>query len=355
MFIKINKGLFEKQSDYLIGVVVAQNIDNKIEAKEIGELLDSVVVQQREAVQDQVVKDLKEFEPYRAAMKKFGISLSRSQMSVEALLKRISKGGNLPSINPVVDLANVISLQYHIPIGVHDIDSLIGDLEIRFVKGDDVFDDPDESSGFDNEEVVYASGNSIRTRRWIWRQMPVGLISSGAKNLVFPVDGFLGNVKTILETRDALESSIKRFFGCDTKSGLICKNYTSFNISDLAAASPKDEELINMMLKDSAAPMETQKEKAPENIHADKGSEELPGLDYSESGSENPGFALIASLEKGKAIQTRSEARRLIQQGAVKLNGEKITDVNNIKAINDGDVLQIGKGKFFKIRKSNGG
>jgi len=60
-------------------------------------------------------------------------------------------------------------------------------------------------------------------------------------------------------------------------------------------------------------------------------------------------------MEKNGLSKTRSEARRLIQQGAVKLNGEKITDINNIQVINDGDTLQIGKGKFFRIRKSNGG
>ena len=232
MFIKINPALFEKQNDLLIGVVVARGIDNTLENKEIKELLNSVVAQQKQNVLGQSVKELKEFEPYHNAMRNFGISLSRFQMSVEALLKRLSKGEGLPSISPIVDLANAVSLQYHVPIGVHDIDSLAADLEIRYANDDDIFEGGDDSSGFDKEEVVYSSGNSIRTRRWIWRQMPVGRTTKDSKNLVFPVDGFSSNKETVLAARDALLSHIKHFFNCSTSAGFIDKDSPSFTISE---------------------------------------------------------------------------------------------------------------------------
>jgi tyrosyl-tRNA synthetase len=44
-----------------------------------------------------------------------------------------------------------------------------------------------------------------------------------------------------------------------------------------------------------------------------------------------------------------SEARRSIQQGAVRLNEEKLLDPNGEIAPNDGDVIQVGKRKFAKI------
>ena len=232
MFIKIDPVLFEKQNDYVIGVVVAEGVDNSSENKEIEELLSTVIDQQKEALQGQIVKNLKEFEPYHVAMRNFGISVSRFLPSIEALLTRLAKTGNLPSISPVVNLTNVISLQHHVPIGTHDMDSLVGDLEIRQVKSDDVFEGGEESSGFDNGEVVYASGNSIRTRRWIWRQMPVGLTTKDTKNLVFPVDGFSGNVETILAARDALASALQRYFGCKINVGLIKKESPFFKITD---------------------------------------------------------------------------------------------------------------------------
>jgi len=230
MFIKINPELFAKQNDYVIGVVAAAGIDNRTENSEIENLLKAAVDAQKQLVAGKVVKDLKEFEPYHIAMRNFGISLSRFQMSVEALLKRLSKGDDMPSISPIVNLANAVSLHHHLPIGVHDIDSLAGDLEIRYVKGDDVFEGGEDSSGFDNEEVVYASGNSIRTRRWIWRQMPAGRTSENSKNLVFPIDGFTVNMETILAAREELASLLKQHFNCEIRVGLINKETPSFKI-----------------------------------------------------------------------------------------------------------------------------
>ena len=230
MYIRIDPALFEKQSDYLIGVVVAEGIDNATENKEINGLLDTIIGEQKQALSGQVVKQLEELKPYHDAMRNFGISVSRFLPSIEALLTRLVKSGDLPSISPVVNLTNVISLQYHVPIGTHDIDSLIGDLEIRQIKSDDIFEGGEDSSGFDNGEIVYASGNSIRTRRWIWRQMPAGLTSKDSKNLVFPIDGFTGNVETIMAARDALASKLQLYFGCNTRLGLIQKDSPSFEI-----------------------------------------------------------------------------------------------------------------------------
>ena len=230
MFIKINPNLFEKQSDLLIGVVAAEGLDNITENKEIVDFLNSAVAQQMQFITGKVVKELKIFEPYHNAMRNFGISLSRFQMSVEALLKRMQKGDSVPSISPVVDLANAVSLKHLVPIGTHDIDSLIDDIEIRHVKDDDIFEGGEDSSGYDKDEVVYASGNSIRTRRWIWRQMPAGRINQSAKNLVFPVDGFTSNKETILAARDDLASLLKQHFNCNVRVGYIDKESPAFKI-----------------------------------------------------------------------------------------------------------------------------
>lgn len=44
-----------------------------------------------------------------------------------------------------------------------------------------------------------------------------------------------------------------------------------------------------------------------------------------------------------------SEAKRAVQQGSVKINGEKITDTNAKLTVADGMIVQVGKRKFAKI------
>ena len=57
---------------------------------------------------------------------------------------------------------------------------------------------------------------------------------------------------------------------------------------------------------------------------------------------------LEAILSTGK-YQSKGEIKRLFPQGAVKLNGEKITDLKQIKLSDDENILQIGKGSFYKL------
>lgn len=47
---------------------------------------------------------------------------------------------------------------------------------------------------------------------------------------------------------------------------------------------------------------------------------------------------------------SNGEARRSIEQGAVKINEEKISDIHAVILVADGDIVQVGKRKFAKVR-----
>src|SRR3989344_224458 len=50
-------------------------------------------------------------------------------------------------------------------------------------------------------------------------------------------------------------------------------------------------------------------------------------------------------------VKSKAEARRLVEQGGVKINGTTITETETPIAVTDDTVLQIGKLKFFRIKK----
>ncbi len=60
------------------------------------------------------------------------------------------------------------------------------------------------------------------------------------------------------------------------------------------------------------------------------------------------GVMLSAALFEAKAAPSKNKARALIEQGAVRLNGQKITQDGPFN-FHDGDVLQAGKRAFFKL------
>jgi tyrosyl-tRNA synthetase len=58
--------------------------------------------------------------------------------------------------------------------------------------------------------------------------------------------------------------------------------------------------------------------------------------------------ALLEIITNSDLAQSKSEARRLIVQGGVKVNGEKITDTAKCE-FNNKDIVQVGKRKFMRL------
>lgn len=60
-----------------------------------------------------------------------------------------------------------------------------------------------------------------------------------------------------------------------------------------------------------------------------------------------PIVELLVALEMQ---QSKSEARRMIQNGGIRINGEKVNDTQLEVVIADGMIIQVGKRKFKKLR-----
>lgn len=61
------------------------------------------------------------------------------------------------------------------------------------------------------------------------------------------------------------------------------------------------------------------------------------------------GEKLISIMVKNNLVGSKSEARRMITQGAIKLDGEKVIDIHFKISVNSPAVLKVGKRKFLKI------
>ena len=48
--------------------------------------------------------------------------------------------------------------------------------------------------------------------------------------------------------------------------------------------------------------------------------------------------------------KSKGEARRMVNQGAVRIDGEKVTDINLIVDKGSNFVIKVGKRRFIKIK-----
>jgi DNA/RNA-binding domain of Phe-tRNA-synthetase-like protein len=63
----------------------------------------------------------------RELYRRFGTDPTRMRPSSEALMRRIKKGEQLPRINSLVDVANAMSVQLQVPVGLYDLGKVKGD------------------------------------------------------------------------------------------------------------------------------------------------------------------------------------------------------------------------------------
>ncbi|WKV93433.1 B3/4 domain-containing protein [Halomonas sp. HAL1] len=70
----------------------------------------------------------------------FGAKPQRTPSSSDALRKRVLRDGSLPSIDPVVDLYNAISIEYALPVGGENIAAYVGEPRLVIANGTESFD-----------------------------------------------------------------------------------------------------------------------------------------------------------------------------------------------------------------------
>ena len=231
MKFRIAESVFRALPDMVVGVVVAQGVDNSRAVPEVSAMLARSVAAAEARFAGREVKKAEEIVPYREAFRALGINPNRFPCSAEALFSRIGKGKGMPHINPLVDLNNAVSLEYAIPMGTHDLKEVTGAIEMRQADENDRFL---PFGGLEEEvpeagEVVYAVGHQGRTRRWTWRQSENGKITPETSSVFFPIDGFAGfNDGNVKKATDELAEKLSAFFGAAVKTGFVDRNHPEF-------------------------------------------------------------------------------------------------------------------------------
>lgn len=225
----VSKEFFEKVPNAVFGVIIAKGIDNTKKNREVEEMLRKETDNIFEKYRDVKVKELPEIELYRDAARKLDINPNKYMCSIEAMISRTAKSKFVPNINMLVDLGNALSLKYMIPLGIHDLDKVPGDVELRFANENDKFI-PFGSTEYDNPELgetVYVSNNEVRTRRWTWRQGENGKIEKDAKNVFIPLDGFIENKDNVLAIQKEF-TKILNDMGVETTCGIVDRDNNVF-------------------------------------------------------------------------------------------------------------------------------
>ena len=172
---------------------------------------------------------------WRDAYKKFP-KRKGARASVEALLKRASKGHHFAPINPLVDVYNSISMTYGVPVGIEDADHIAGDMHLGKAKGGEAFvsvggngENEIMSTGladflaymvkrFKSEgEIMYYDDEGAVCRSLNWRDGTRTQVNDDTKNAVIVIESV--NAEQAARAKEAmskLSELIKKYFNVET-------------------------------------------------------------------------------------------------------------------------------------------
>ena len=167
-----------------IGIITCNGIDNTI--KDENQYKDMISQGEKEALNHLPNEEFSSNEVikvWRDAFKKFKTKKG-ARSSIEALLKRVSTGKGLGTINPLVDIYNSISLKYAMPCGGEDMDKFIGDIRLTKATGDESFITlgSDKSEPPYEGEIVYKDDEGAICRCWNWRESVRTMLTEDTKN-----------------------------------------------------------------------------------------------------------------------------------------------------------------------------
>ena len=208
--------VFKLNPDLCFGIVVARGIRNSETAPEETARLRNAEQRARETIKEDELKSQPIIGGYRLVMEKAGINPNKFQNSMEAMMKRVLKGGQLPTINSLVDLCNAVSLESQVSLGGHALEDIQEDLSVRFTRGNEKFlpFGAEEYESVEAGELVFTSGDVVQTRKWVWRQSELGKMTLDTKDVFFQLVGFDdSHGSPLLNAMDSLEEIIRTKIG----------------------------------------------------------------------------------------------------------------------------------------------
>jgi DNA/RNA-binding domain of Phe-tRNA-synthetase-like protein len=174
------------------GVIHAVGLDNTRGSDSLADRFRAEQDRVRNEIGETPLSELPSVSAWRSTFAQFGVKPTQYRSAVEALLRRLTKQGDIPSINLLVDMANVVSIRHRLPVGVFDQAEAAGVTTVRFAAGEERFTDlgSDGVSNPEPGEVIFVDdAGLVSARRWCWRQSDQSAARPATTEALITVEG----------------------------------------------------------------------------------------------------------------------------------------------------------------------
>jgi DNA/RNA-binding domain of Phe-tRNA-synthetase-like protein len=218
-------GLLARYPGIVGGVILARAMTN---GPTPDDLRDAYLAEQRATIARigaTPLSELPSLAAWRRAFSGFGVAPTQYRSAAEALLRRLTKQGDIPSINALVDLGNLVSIRYALPVAVFDARAIAGAVTVRFADGSERFTNLGQSEPEHPEpgEVIFADETGmVIARRWCWRQSDESAARPDTSAAIVTVEAHHADARADVEAaqRDLL-ALLDRYAGGEHIAGIL--------------------------------------------------------------------------------------------------------------------------------------
>jgi DNA/RNA-binding domain of Phe-tRNA-synthetase-like protein len=207
------------------GIILAEGLHNDPtpEALQVSFLNEQKAV--LEFIGETPLSEIPSLSAWRAAFRKFNVDPTQYRSSAEALLRRLTKKGDIPSINTLVDIANMVSIHYALPVAAFDLSHLKLPITVRFASGFERYTPLGETKiehPMPGEVIFVDETGCVIARRWCHRQSDESAAREDTRRVLFTIEAqHEGGEASIRLAIDGLLDLIKRYAGGDCQAAYL--------------------------------------------------------------------------------------------------------------------------------------
>jgi DNA/RNA-binding domain of Phe-tRNA-synthetase-like protein len=168
------------------------------------------------------LSEIESLAAWRGVFRGFGLDPTQYRNAAEALLRRLTKQGNIPSINRLVDIGNLVSIRYALPVAVFDTHAVHSPITVRFAEGSESFTPLGAPTPEHPEagEVIFADAvQLVVARRWCWRQSDESAARETTTNAVITVEAHHSSGRADVKAAlDDLLNLLRKYAGGSVKA-----------------------------------------------------------------------------------------------------------------------------------------
>ncbi len=174
------------------GVIIAKGMTNAPTSDALLQQYQAEQAVVKARIGDTPLSEIESLNAWRKAFSVFGVSPTQYRSAAEALLRRLTKKGDIPSINTLVDIGNMISIRYALPIAIVDTRHIAGVVTVHYSDGTENYTElgNDEVLYPDVGEVIFSDVTKmVIARRWCWRQSESSAATDSTIDAFITIEG----------------------------------------------------------------------------------------------------------------------------------------------------------------------